>query len=532
MKQAKRRRLDTRPPRKEFAHPFIKGGYGTGCTPKTLVEMKIMELSRAIRSRPKWYEKKNNQEIVSKWRKEAQEQGATTDIINYVIDELNYYASLRDGALEPTTVDGVWQADGLIDAETKSALSKGVAILENVDDTEKDWHPGSNQQVLDLVHPSLFCNVIGVSLVRSEDDKDLRKEQKKPKHGLEQMGTGEAISVEEQNGYFKSKKYQWIPSEFKVKMDGTVKIQTYINNLHPVIHKELYGTIERIFERFVPLFNNVITELHSPRPNRVDCIPAKWYGDAERYVDEEWTIPREPEIPVAPNFSPPVRKKIALEGCRLQVIVKLANIVLTPESPEYTGGTWHVEGMLNERIVATGIYYYVSENITESLLQFRDAVCEPAYLQDDHRGVKVVYGLENDCTLNQDRGAVLTREDRCICFPNTMQHRVAPFKLADPNKPGNRKIIVFFLVDPSVRIPSTLHIAPQQKSWYLPIIRQIGLLNKLPDEIFYQIIEFVGFPMSLKRAKEFREDLMKERKYFVSQNSSCYFERPFALCEH
>jgi hypothetical protein len=166
------------------------------------------------------------------------------------------------------------------------------------------------------------------------------------------------------------------------------------------------------------------------------------------------------------------------------------------------------------------------------LLQFRDAVCEPAYLQDDHHGVKVVYGLENDCTLNQDRGAVLTREDRCICFPNTMQHRVAPFKLADPNKPGNRKILVYFLVDPSVRIPSTLHIAPQQKYWYLPIIRQIGLLNKLPDEIFYQIIEFVGFPMSLKRAKEFREDLMKERKYFVSQNSSCYFERPFALCEH
>lgn len=28
----------------------------------------------------------------------------------------------------------------------------------------------------------------------------------------------------------------------------------------------------------------------------------------------------------------------------LQVIVKLANIVLTPENPSYEGGTWHVEG--------------------------------------------------------------------------------------------------------------------------------------------------------------------------------------------
>lgn len=30
----------------------------------------------------------------------------------------------------------------------------------------------------------------------------------------------------------------------------------------------------------------------------------------------------------------------------LQVIVKLANIELTPEKPEYEGGTWHVEGQL------------------------------------------------------------------------------------------------------------------------------------------------------------------------------------------
>jgi hypothetical protein len=30
----------------------------------------------------------------------------------------------------------------------------------------------------------------------------------------------------------------------------------------------------------------------------------------------------------------------------LQIIVKLANIRLTPEKPSYEGGTWHVEGQL------------------------------------------------------------------------------------------------------------------------------------------------------------------------------------------
>ena len=33
---------------------------------------------------------------------------------------------------------------------------------------------------------------------------------------------------------------------------------------------------------------------------------------------------------------------------KLQIIVKLANIHLTPEKPNYEGGSWHVEGQVNE----------------------------------------------------------------------------------------------------------------------------------------------------------------------------------------
>lgn len=35
---------------------------------------------------------------------------------------------------------------------------------------------------------------------------------------------------------------------------------------------------------------------------------------------------------------------------KLQIIVKFANICLTPEKPKYGGGSWHVEGQLNERM--------------------------------------------------------------------------------------------------------------------------------------------------------------------------------------
>lgn len=57
----------------------------------------------------------------------------------------------------------------------------------------------------------------------------------------------------------------------------------------------------------------------------------------------------------------------------LQVIVKLSSIELTPEKPVYEGGNWHIEGMLNEHIAATALYYYDVDNVTESRISFRTA---------------------------------------------------------------------------------------------------------------------------------------------------------------
>ena len=36
--------------------------------------------------------------------------------------------------------------------------------------------------------------------------------------------------------------------------------------------------------------------------------------------------------------------RIFLKGRTIQIFVKLATVVLTPERPEYPGGKWHVEG--------------------------------------------------------------------------------------------------------------------------------------------------------------------------------------------
>lgn len=149
--------------------------------------------------------------------------------------------------------------------------------------------------------------------------------------------------------YTKSKKFQWLPSEFRVDESGAVQISSYINNLHPEHHPKLYSCIEKIFEKFVPMFNKVLTGMRNPLKNRI--VIDDYYATfeyAERKGEEAEEIDsdlseEEPEkirklldIPVfEPHPNP--EKVVLLNGRNLQVIVKLANIHLTPNQPEYPG---------------------------------------------------------------------------------------------------------------------------------------------------------------------------------------------------
>ncbi|WP_084523593.1 DUF4246 domain-containing protein [Nocardia inohanensis] len=489
-----------------FPLPFT--GFHTTVAPvRTLRERQMMQLSSGIRSKPAWSVKIDDAEIVGRWTREAVEQGLTEAQIRYVLAELAYYAGLRDErtGIEVAAVDGVWQSDSLIEDELRSRLREAVRVLEEVPAEELDWHPGTDAQVLDLVHPSLFCRVRSVS---SADDSDW----KKPTSHYER--------------YLHSEKFQWLPTDVEVGADGAAVFCSYVNNVHPDTHRELEAVLPELFTRVLPLFEKVLTELRNPRPVRIEVDSTSWYDqDPDRPVEpededdedaqrewetamEEWWDWRSPVIPDAPEFTPPATpERVELRGRRLQVIVKLANIHLTPERPRYPGGSWHVEGMLNERIVSTAIYYWDSENIGDSQLGFRAAIDDPDYEQNDRTGVSEVYGLGDEDPLNQVLGSVRTSAGRCIAFPNILQHRVAPFELADPTRPGHRKILAFFLVDPSVRITSTADVPPQQP-WS-------------PTST-----------MTLAQAKEFRAELMRERKFFIDEHNEELYEREFSLCEH
>jgi len=184
--------------------------------------------------------------------------------------------------------------------------------------------------------------------------------------------------------------------------------------------------------------------------------------------------------------------------------------------------------------VASGIYYYHSENISESRLAFRQAVKEPMYEQGDNRGVREVFGLEGDEALNQPLGSLITQADRCIAFPNLYQHQVQPFELLDKSKKGERKILVFFLCDPAEPVVSTATVPPQQLSWFKHsgessthrrVLREATpLIDDLSAIVCDHLTDDLGV-LSDEQAKADREVLMSERKFFVGKNNEVLFER-------
>ncbi|KAF8601402.1 hypothetical protein BDV93DRAFT_585536, partial [Ceratobasidium sp. AG-I] len=482
--------------------PLPKAFGDGGWTPiKPLVELEMTTLSAALRSKPGWWIKFRDGKTLAKWRAEAlaQAKKMKESHVDYVLQELDGYANLRDeqtGA-EVSCYDRVWQSDKLVPPSLRERLIAGVFKLENVPASEKDWHPRSNGQVLDLVHPSLYPIVYGRTLAYPSDsnnrDPSMLKVVPIPTLPPTNPRPWPSYNTQDDN-YHISLRFQWLPTDFQVSQDGgSAKSLGYINNLHPDEHAELHKTIEELIGAYIPLFERALTDsvyLNQIIPGRVSKkvvveypnSPQPSFGNFEdrgkfdRACDE-WEkrrIIHAPDIvhDYVPGSLEERKTWYSLAGKKIQVIVKLANIYLTPENPEYTGGSWHIEGMSNESIVVSGIYYYD-------------------------------------------------------------QHQVSPFKLVDKSKPGHRKILALFLIDPALNKPSTTTVPPQQQDWRFKATTANPVLQKrFSPEIINMIGSLGDGMLTRKEAEEYRLELMEERTAFVEENTDRHFFAGFNMCEH
>ncbi|KAH9926103.1 uncharacterized protein B0H18DRAFT_1119008 [Fomitopsis serialis] len=470
--------------------------------PRTLAELRMCALSASIRERPQWYVKYRDADIRRKWAVQACEQEKdvhvsqrlTENMINYVMGELQAYDTLRD----PAT---------------------GI-------------EPG-----------------------------------------------------------------QWLPSDFTVSEDGSIAlVSRYINNVHPEDHKPLMDVIVTLLEKAVPMFEWVLSDLARvvQVPTRMDFggpefPPCSWPDGDQPFPDEadvasftaasfrqrrdrfEWEArerigqqddsdaSRRSELygldygtqarlawynkqgqhlwsdskPAYNGGLNEVQKTVDLRGKRLQVIVKLTNVMLTPEKPQFNGTQWQYEGSEDEAIIATFVYYYGCENIAESSLAFRTTVVRP---HDQHEYCSFHHhGIANLEQCEQNIGHFSIGEDRCVAYPNCYQNRRSPIRLQDASKPGHLKALYLFLVDPHVTLPSTATVGPQQESWIRRAVQDTNLFSRLPPEIADVIWEQVD-AMTLEQAQIHREKMVKYQgmPLWIGKGEEEFSERfgdPFILSE-
>ncbi|CAG7942647.1 unnamed protein product [Penicillium salamii] len=535
-----------------------------GCKADLLThrELLMVRIMNTITEKPNWEEKVFKEEITGKWRDEIAQSGedVTPKMMDWIIKELQWTAKNleKTGYIRVFDV-GVIKSDTAIPEDVREALKQAVQPLENVPTDQKDFHPDSDDKVVDLVHPSLFPVIFGRTRVLKDRILGLQD-------CLSHMGEGDILPSEPcaereiYEGDAFSKRFQWLPCEVKL-LDDTCQIESYINNAHPVQHKDLYGVLEKIISRVIPLWNQSLSEITDSRIGHQKLKygehpdPEPQEPEGEDYDEDEfyetyqkWRNALPLIIPEPGEFKPrnvyedlDLRKHFPKTN--LQVIVKLANIELSPDNPTYKGGSWHIEGQLNERICASAIYYYDCKNITENQLAFRQRgmsdLMDLEYEQNQHEFLQAVYGFDDEIhggsnnDITQDLGAVTCKQGRLITFPNAVQHRVSPFSLADLSKPGHRKILALFLVDPHRRIISTANVPPQREDWgreKANVVDQV--LSNLPMELQNMVESDLHPLMTMEEAKEHRLELMKERGLKSEENNGNFERGDFSLCEH
>ncbi|KAF3274454.1 hypothetical protein TWF970_007967 [Orbilia oligospora] len=424
-----------------------------------------------------------------------------------------YVASLREkgSSIEPD-IDCVWREDDFLDNDgLRLKLRTAMDALRSIFFMSGEWRLTSEDQVTDFINPYCWPIVYGHSCISGTYD-DIVVEPPNFKRGYY-----------EKELY--SRKFCWLPSEFEVSPDGeSTRIASYINNLALMPQERLlYPILEKIFTYFVPMFDRTLADIEGrkymcrrvrspPSDPEIWKLPEEKYKrrwerllaqfqrgeklqenfdsdsseeeleDKDEDEDEDPVRERRRSKPaprqryirvrelatykrkIGRRWEPPeLSKSTSLKGQTAKVVVRLMNINLPPRSPKFvTRGGWMVEGVLNERIVATGIYCYSQRNIENARIHFSVPIKEN--LKDKDWGL--VHNLDMRADF-QEVGAT------------------------------------------SLKIPTTRDIGPQQ-----PDVRQEIddlLAKRLPRELTAMILGYLPPVIPDSDAAAFKEAFLKER---------------------
>ncbi|KAJ5584670.1 uncharacterized protein N7459_004470 [Penicillium hispanicum] len=508
----------------------------------------------------------------------------------WIIAELQFKAIIYEDNRAVALYSGdITKSDTNIPTELIEELKSVTKVLEYDDPALKFFYPGTMDKQRDLIAMALYPLMYGKS--RILPDKVIRLDE-----ALRHAGQGEVIPIPQETGITRediawrvsarsdiqvrpySRYFQILSTDWELGDDGRWHIATYINNLHPVKHRNIYNTIENIFNCIVPQLNMTMTPLkdmlHSrtrmeyhkveyhPVPEEILAqtpqiqpreAQSEFYERLERWRMEHfravqpdagqflpWAVPRcmvsklPEDLTSVVRIEQPVDLSVDYKGRGLQVITRLLGVDLTPENPSYETD-WHVEGQMNEHICAAAFINYENENVEDSYMEFRniidaDALSEVEHEPNDFVWLKQVFGLENGEPAVQRTGSIYCKKGRAIIFPSTVQHRMTQCELKDKTKPGHTRSIVFYLVDPNMRIVSTANIPPQRLDWTLDMKEEDGDLRATMEKVALDNMDKKGeSPLSLREAIEKRTQFLMDLHEFMRYQHVAFESRILML---
>ncbi|KAJ1831354.1 hypothetical protein LPJ63_004339 [Coemansia sp. RSA 2711] len=521
---------------------------------KTQSEKRMCLASSAIRQEPQWTREAGESDRPW-WTEVAQQHELTAAERQYVFDELEYYAKLPHSAsVRLSPVDQVWISDECVDRAVTSELCVCAEQLR----ADSVWI--GDEQTRYLVDPRRFPLVYSHSTYAHTIIKSLRAAARgkhlgwtpgsagKWKQSLGAMARTRSPPYGISPRHFRyhmpttrlgsSSSYSLLPAECSIDGSGNVEFESYINGIHTVDAANAYPAIGKVLAAMLPMFEQVLTDVAHPRSPRVACGLAAWAttlcGGRDDYLaldvdelGELWAQFMQTFVDPQPGqFAAPARPHNAhsLRRRRLQVIVEMSDVELTPNTPAYRGGGWQVDGSANDCILATGVYYYRMDNVTQGHVEFRQAVNgQIDYDECSGEAIRRVYGLDpRECPrVSQPLGRVEITPGLCMVYPNTYQHRTSGLQLRDRTKAGSCQRMLVHLVNPAGRVPSTELVPPQQAHW---LAAQAPNVWTMPSRLVGRKSDYTRFAMQPGHAAEIRRSLVAEQAAAVDVVSRAIFE--------
>ncbi|KAJ5086395.1 hypothetical protein NUU61_007702 [Penicillium alfredii] len=551
----------------------------------------MMRLMNSVTDQPNWRRKIFHPSFISGWCAKFDQLTPHINFKakNWIIEELQWRAGQHRESGMVDAFDGIVKSDTAIPENLRRSLMQATRALEDAAGYDKNYRPGTGNTVVDIVDPAMFPFIYGRSAYLPDGVVGVE-------NCLDYVGAGEMLKgiekysdhmrrwwefadnightlpfgyqfdtsvqyTRENRAPFKFRdmptpKFQCLPCDVSFSDDGC-HIESYINNIHPQQHKDLYKAIEKILTCTIPLWDAVLSQL-GPDFKRVQY---RGFGNPHFHQDRPefgsdsfWD---EDHIRKAlkgqgqdtfESYKHQVKLRENFHDTGLQVIVKMVNVELTPDNPVRMGELWHLEGQPNEYICATAVYCYDMDNITPSGLDFRHI--QPCFLDccynKEYRGwyyspidtydrywpwcdgIDKTFGFpfdEERCSKVYDNfyssnitrylGRVLNSPGRLTVYPNIFENQHSGFLLADRSRPGHCKTLVFSLVDPHIRIISSANVPPQRKDWWEEreqLVVQL-LYGRLPVELADMIsAQHTDFGIDLEEAKTNRLHFMSQRK--------------------